>query len=75
MTPEAHDAAGWLPQVVAGLGLSSTAMGAWILKTSNRQVRIEQKLCDMEKRNQLDHADLKAGIKKVVDHITGTGLG
>jgi hypothetical protein len=74
MTPEAHDAAGWIPQVIAGLGLSSTAMGAWILRTNGRQARLEQKLDDMEKRNDQDHAEMKAGIRRLIAHITGADL-
>jgi hypothetical protein len=74
MTPEAHDAAGWIPQLVAGLGLSSTAMGAWILRTNGRQARLEQKLDDMEKRNDLDHTEMKAGLRRLIAHITGADL-
>jgi hypothetical protein len=74
MTPEAHDAAGWIPQLVAGLGLSSTAMGAWILRTNGRQARLEQKLDDMEKRNDLDHKEMKAGLRRLIAHITGADL-
>jgi hypothetical protein len=74
MTPEAHDAAGWLPQVVAGLGLSSTAMGAWILRTNGRQARLEQKLDDMEKRNDQDHLEHKDSMRRLTAHITGADL-
>ena len=69
-----NDVAGWLPQVVAGLGLSSTAMGMWIIKTTGRQARLETKLDCMEKKNEADHKVLKDGLAKIVHHLTGMDL-
>jgi hypothetical protein len=70
--PEIH---GWISQAVVGLGMSSTALGAWVLRTSTRQARLESKLESMEKSNDEDHAEVKAGIKQIVDHLTKTHLG
>ena len=37
----------WLGTMVGGLGLTSTALGGWVLKMSGRMARIEQKIDDM----------------------------
>lgn len=72
--PTDPESAGWIPQAIAGLGLSSTALGAWILKTSTRQARYEQKLDDFAKNTSIRLDSIDEGINKIRAHITGADL-
>lgn len=65
---------GWVPQAIAGLGLSSTALGAWILRTATRQARYEQKLDDFAKHTSERLDSIDDGIQKIRMHITGADL-
>lgn len=68
--PADPEQAGWLQSVVAGLGLTTTGLGAWILKTSSRQARIEEKVSSLEKSVRRT----EKGVSRILNHLTGTDL-
>jgi hypothetical protein len=68
------ESTGWIPQLMAGLGLGSSALGAMVIRSATRLSRVEQEVTDMRKRNDADHAEMKKGLGKVIKHITGTDL-
>lgn len=72
--PADPETTGWIPQAIAGLGLSSTALGAWILRTATRQARYEQKLDDFAKNTSMRLDSIDDGIQKIRVHITGVDL-
>jgi hypothetical protein len=69
-----HEAIGWIPQIIAGLGLGSSALGAMVIRSATRLSRVEQEVTDMRKQNDKDHSEMKDGLQRVINHITGTDL-
>jgi len=68
--PADPESTNWMTSAVGALGLTSSALGAWVLRTSNRQERIEVKLEAATAR--LDSID--GNIAKIRAHITGVDL-
>lgn len=65
---------GWIPQIVAALGLATTGFGAWVVKVSTRQARYEQKLEDFAEHTSGRLDSIDDGIQRIKAHITGTDL-
>lgn len=72
--PAESDLQGWTNAILGALGLSSSGLGAWVLKTSTRQARLEEKLDALKEATdeKLDRIDKSVG--KIVKHITGVDL-